>query len=283
MPIFLHLVDLGRNAVWSADHPITMAELKEKREIFWETAPAYGGHQEIWQALRQVVESTDESLSQAILAGANIIVPSKKLIEGCFDEFGSKYLIPDYCLSLPRNLVDDPPSSQDQTHQNASSRSVHQDPSDASIPNKAENETANSSDSHKNPSGLMSASDPSASITNSGVGAAHSSIPATHNPDTESDQNLPVKIRIRLSTGQDIPFEISRFDTPDSVKLKLFEDLELDSSKNKVTFLFQGKIVEHNTFLINDLKLHTNSVLQAMISEISHNFLHIHLLPSPAQ
>ena len=59
--------------------PITEGQLKRKRETFWETAPAYEGRCEIWDALKaacEAVEEGDYTLAQAIIDGANINLPT---------------------------------------------------------------------------------------------------------------------------------------------------------------------------------------------------------------
>ena len=85
-------------------------QLKSKRDEFWDTAPAFEGKQEIWNALKAAVEATEQSndydLAQAILDGAGISMPNGSLVE-CYDELGTRYAIPVYCLSMPVNLVAD--------------------------------------------------------------------------------------------------------------------------------------------------------------------------------
>lgn len=46
----------------------------------------------------------DFQMAQAILDGAGISLPNGTLIE-CYDELGTRYVIPVYCLSQPINLV----------------------------------------------------------------------------------------------------------------------------------------------------------------------------------
>lgn len=61
--------------------PITERQLKIKRDTFWETAPAYDGRCEIWDALKAAcaaAEEDDYSLAQAIIDGANITLPTGK-------------------------------------------------------------------------------------------------------------------------------------------------------------------------------------------------------------
>lgn len=59
--------------------PLTEGQLRSKRDEFWDTAPAFDGRKEIWDALRAATvaaEALDFQLSQAILDGANISVPN---------------------------------------------------------------------------------------------------------------------------------------------------------------------------------------------------------------
>ncbi len=41
---------------WEGSTEITLGELESKRDEFWETAPAFGGHAEIWEALKSASE-----------------------------------------------------------------------------------------------------------------------------------------------------------------------------------------------------------------------------------
>lgn len=64
---------------WKSDVPLTEGQLRSKRDEFWDTAPAFEGRKEIWDALRAATvaaEALDFQLSQAILDGANISVPN---------------------------------------------------------------------------------------------------------------------------------------------------------------------------------------------------------------
>lgn len=64
---------------WKSDVPLTEGQLRSKRDEFWDTAPAFDGRKEIWDALRAATvaaEALDFELSQAILDGANISVPN---------------------------------------------------------------------------------------------------------------------------------------------------------------------------------------------------------------
>lgn len=94
---------------WKSDVPLTEGQLRSKRDEFWDTAPAFDGRKEIWDALRAAAvaaESLDFELAQAILDGASISVPNGYLTE-CYDELGARYQVPIYCLSYPINIVKD--------------------------------------------------------------------------------------------------------------------------------------------------------------------------------
>lgn len=56
------------------------------------------------RAATVAAESLDFQLAQAILDGANISVPNGYLTE-CYDELGTQYKVPIYCLSYPINIV----------------------------------------------------------------------------------------------------------------------------------------------------------------------------------
>ncbi|XP_018012022.1 ubiquitin domain-containing protein 1 [Hyalella azteca] len=101
-------VSLRHEAVrWKSDLPLTEKQIQDKREEFWDTAPAFDGRKEIWDALKAAAtafESEDYGLAQAIVDGANITLPYGGLTD-CYDELGTRYQLPVYCLSLPVNVV----------------------------------------------------------------------------------------------------------------------------------------------------------------------------------
>lgn len=86
---------------------MTEGQLRSKRDEFWDTAPAFDGRQEIWDALRaaaNALEGADYGLAQAIIDGANICLPHGTLLD-CYDELGAHYQLPVYCLAPPVNLL----------------------------------------------------------------------------------------------------------------------------------------------------------------------------------
>ncbi|XP_051946400.1 ubiquitin domain-containing protein 1-like isoform X1 [Xyrauchen texanus] len=92
---------------WKSDYPMTEGQLRSKRDEFWDTAPAFDGRKEIWDALKAAavaMECNDHELAQAIVDGASITMPHGSLME-CYDELGNRYQLPAYCLAPPANLV----------------------------------------------------------------------------------------------------------------------------------------------------------------------------------
>ena len=67
--------------------PLTESQVRSKREEFWDTAPAFEGRREIWDALKAAalaIESHDYNLAQAIIDGANITLPNGVCVCVCF-------------------------------------------------------------------------------------------------------------------------------------------------------------------------------------------------------
>lgn len=63
---------------WKSDYPMTEGQLRSKRDEFWDTAPAFEGRKEIWDALKAAavaLECNDHDLAQAIVDGASITLP----------------------------------------------------------------------------------------------------------------------------------------------------------------------------------------------------------------
>ncbi|XP_075803667.1 LOW QUALITY PROTEIN: ubiquitin domain-containing protein 2-like [Microtus pennsylvanicus] len=92
-------VALGRNQPlkrekpkWKSDCLMTDGQLRRKRDEFWDTAPAFEGRKEVWNALKAAAhafESNDHELAR------------------CSDELGNPYQLPVYCLAPPINLIEE--------------------------------------------------------------------------------------------------------------------------------------------------------------------------------
>ncbi|CAH8858624.1 unnamed protein product [Trichobilharzia szidati] len=102
---------------WRSTYPISLSQLQKKRDEFWDTAPAFEGRIEIWNALKVVAdffEKQDYDMAQAILDGACITLPTGTLCD-CYDELGARYQLPLYVLSQPSNLISDHSTSDTQS------------------------------------------------------------------------------------------------------------------------------------------------------------------------
>ncbi|XP_076042763.1 ubiquitin domain-containing protein 2 isoform X2 [Oratosquilla oratoria] len=96
---------------WKSDMPLTEGQVRSKRDEFWDTAPAFEGRREIWDALKAAagaIENQDYDMAQAIVDSANITLPNGSLTD-CYDELGTRYQLPVYCLSFPLNVIQHSP------------------------------------------------------------------------------------------------------------------------------------------------------------------------------
>ncbi|KAM3862952.1 ubiquitin domain-containing protein 1-like [Diretmus argenteus] len=100
---------------WKSEYPMTEGQLRSKRDEFWDTAPAFDGRKEIWDALRAAAlaaECNDLELAQAIVDGACITLPHGSLTES-YDELGNRYQLPAYTLDPPLNLITETTNESD--------------------------------------------------------------------------------------------------------------------------------------------------------------------------
>ncbi|KAK8733089.1 hypothetical protein OTU49_006751 [Cherax quadricarinatus] len=107
---------------WKSDMPLTEGQVRSKRDEFWDTAPAFEGRREIWDALKAAalaIENKDYDLAQAIIDGANITLPNGALTD-CYDELGTRYQLPVYCLSYPLNILQRSPDKDGENEAEAS-------------------------------------------------------------------------------------------------------------------------------------------------------------------
>ncbi|KAF2667402.1 hypothetical protein BT63DRAFT_291280 [Microthyrium microscopicum] len=86
----------------------SIVELEAARTEFFDTRVA--GRPEMWQALRlvsELVQNGDTESAQAVLDAAGGTCPSGDLWGrrgGCYDEFGERYVVPEWCLGMPSGL-----------------------------------------------------------------------------------------------------------------------------------------------------------------------------------
>jgi hypothetical protein len=82
------------------------SEILKQREIFWETQPTYSGVNEVWLTLRLACEAESIETAQAIVDSIQLVFPTGKFTDGCYDSLGNHYVIPEYCLG-PLDLIYD--------------------------------------------------------------------------------------------------------------------------------------------------------------------------------
>lgn len=86
----------------------TYTQLERERAEFFETRVT--GRQEIWGALQNVCELLRQgelATAQGILEAAGVTTPTGSLIEGCYDEAGNLYRLPETMILDPTNVIPD--------------------------------------------------------------------------------------------------------------------------------------------------------------------------------
>jgi hypothetical protein len=88
---------------WRGPPGASLERLERERTVFWETAPAYGGAQPMWDALKaasELLRAGDPTTARLVLDSAGIVVARADL-SVCFDERGAKYDLPNCVLADP--------------------------------------------------------------------------------------------------------------------------------------------------------------------------------------
>lgn len=81
---------------WKSDYPMTEGQLRSKRDEFWDTAPAFEGRKEIWDALKAAavaLECSDHELAQAIVDGASITLPHGQDTQNLWNHSGLTHIL----------------------------------------------------------------------------------------------------------------------------------------------------------------------------------------------
>jgi hypothetical protein len=93
--------------------------LERERAEFFETRVT--GRPEIWAALKNVSELLREgelATAQGILEAAGVTTPTGNLIEGCYDEAGNLYRLPQTLILDPTNVIPDETMKQPNRNSN---------------------------------------------------------------------------------------------------------------------------------------------------------------------
>ncbi|KAJ2829473.1 hypothetical protein IWW50_000836 [Coemansia erecta] len=231
-------IDFGHSTTWTSEEPITKAQLERKREEFWDTAPAFEGRLETWLALRLACDSDDEQFAQAILTSAGATVPSQRIVDGVFDELGASYVVPQYCLSEPTNLITD---------------SVHKKTVDAQASMDSGLRTAVVG----SPSSI-----PLYRIDSDDMSEMSASSPLYPPGSTSSDAgHKPIKVR--LSTGKDVTARLAPDTTVAQLEQQMREAGHLMGGR--VRFFYLGRPLASDLVPARDLRLTKHVILQVLM------------------
>ncbi|CAF3340416.1 unnamed protein product [Rotaria socialis] len=273
---------------WKSDVPITDTQLRRKREEYWDTAPAFEGRKEIWDALRgacYAIEQNDIDLAQSIINCANISLPRGTLLD-CYDELGTRYQLPVYILSAPINLIDAEQLSNNDNESNSSEVDLtatavadrerdYSDNHQSSIGNQQRRIIKSPTDGLHNPivreikkhRRKQKSTGDSSSYESSSANATTSSIPALNNDQQSSiDQDIEIPIKFRLSNGNEHRLFCKANEKIRNVKrrLAILENGAIDLQTQRL--YFGGKLL-HDRVAICETRLQRNFVVQVILQD----------------
>ncbi|CAG8030595.1 unnamed protein product [Penicillium olsonii] len=107
LPLKEHYNEPIRAHLWTSKRRTwTRAQLDRERDEFFDTRVT--GRAEIWAAVSTAIalmRSGDITTAQGIVDAAGITVPTGNLCEGCYDEQGVLYRLPQCIVSDPENMI----------------------------------------------------------------------------------------------------------------------------------------------------------------------------------
>jgi hypothetical protein len=107
LPLNQHYNEPIRNHVWTSKRRTwTRVQIDRERTEFFDTRVT--GRAEIWAAVSTAISlmrSGDLATAQGIIDAAGITVPTGDLCEGCYDQQGVLYRLPQCIVSDPENMV----------------------------------------------------------------------------------------------------------------------------------------------------------------------------------
>ena len=201
----------------------------------------YDGRIEIWTLLKTVVElglSGDAETAQAMLSSAGITLPTGDLGDGCFDMQGARYLIPQYCLCDPDNVLEDGAEENVKTdggHGNGSSSGAV-----VAIASGSDLPLSSTSDGQD----LCAALDQGDEIK-----LLHGDDDLNGNDEKAQDTLVKLKIRVSSSPPQDLIINVPAFVTPIRVKREIINRVP-DLATKSLKLIFLGKLLDDNRAII---------------------------------
>lgn len=263
---------------WKSDVLITETQLRRKREEYWDTAPAFEGRKEIWDALRgtcYALEQNDIDLAQSILDCANISLPHGTLFD-CYDELGTRYQLPIYVLSAPINLIESEQSSVD-------SRADFESAVNEIVPvdrERDDGDNVNCSVSSSSSSSSASSSSQSQRMNDDRHHPIlrrlkkhrqkHKNPPTTSSVPLPAAASIEIPIKFRLSNGKEHRIYCKSNEKFRNIKkrLALLENGAIDSQIQRL--FFGGQILRDRT-TISETRLQRNFVVQVILHDIPTN------------
>jgi Ubiquitin-binding domain len=113
LPLDQHYNQPIRPHIWRSKRRIwTRSQINQEREEFFDTRVT--GRAEVWAALGAAVSllrDGETETAQGIVDAAGVTVPTGDLCEGCYDENGVLYRLPQCIVSDPDNIADDSASA----------------------------------------------------------------------------------------------------------------------------------------------------------------------------
>ncbi|KAK9766778.1 hypothetical protein K7432_003884 [Basidiobolus ranarum] len=225
---------------WTSETPLTLAQLQAQRDGFWDTAPTYEGRRDVWEGLRTACETNDLIHAQAIVDGLRLSVPTGHLSDGCYDELGNRYIIPQYCFAEPTNLV--MVSSESNVKPPVELPAPEYELEDKKV--KPQEEVSDTSKPQPIPVITVTEHAPE--------------------PEVEAFGDGSQELTVRLNTGKDVRIKVSPSEDLHSVKAKVCAAESVDPSTVNIKFIYLGKILDQST-TIEGTKIPAGGVIQALV------------------
>ena len=141
-PLDVHFNAPVRRHIWySKRRAWTRTQLDRERREFFETRVT--GRPEIWAALSTAIAlmwTGDFPTAQSIIDAAGVTVPTGDLCQGCYDEQGVLYRLPQCIVSDPQNLVREPFPRRDDDDDDDDDDDIDTDPGKLSLDEASDDE-----------------------------------------------------------------------------------------------------------------------------------------------
>jgi len=236
---------------WESESPMTKEDVNKRREEFWITSPNYDGRQEIWQALKAVCETDSLEMAQAIIESAGIKVPTGKLTDGCYDELGNQYVLPNFCLIDPSNMISSDANGNEVRQPLLGNGGDNKNSNVAGSSNvAASNGQLNAQHFTKDEDGTL--------ITKLAMDAGGKDSLAKNGGEGEDGEN--VMTTLRLSNNKDMNIIVNRKDTIKGLLICLEKSENLTPDKYNMRIIVKGKV------LVKDCRLYDELIQDGSIS-----------------